>query len=85
MIIAPLVFAMLVVGIAHMATTGAIGRIGAKPMAWFIGASLVSLMLGMVMVNILRPGENLGLRCHERCAFRDRSSGCLAPPSKSES
>src|SRR5712671_4229644 len=61
MIIAPLVFAMLVVGIAHMGDTGAIGRIGAKAMAWFIGASLISLTLGMVMVNILRPGENLGL------------------------
>src|SRR5882757_6933606 len=68
MIIAPLVFAMLVVGIAHMGDTGAIGRIGAKAMAWFIGASLISLTLGMVMVNILRPGENLGLPLPEASA-----------------
>jgi Na+/H+-dicarboxylate symporter len=61
MIIAPLVFSMLVVGIAHMGDTEAIGRIGVKAMAWFIVASLVSLTLGMVMVNILRPGDNLGL------------------------
>jgi Na+/H+-dicarboxylate symporter len=61
MIIAPLVFSMLVVGIAHMGDTESIGRIGLKAMGWFIMASVVSLMLGMVMVNILRPGDNLSL------------------------
>src|SRR2546430_13893327 len=61
MIIAPLVFSTLVVGIAHMGDTKAIGRIGIKTMGWFIVASLVSLLLGMVLVNILRPGEALNL------------------------
>jgi Na+/H+-dicarboxylate symporter len=61
MIIAPLVFSMLVVGIAHMGDTESIGRIGLKAMAWFIIASIVSLTLGLVMVNLLRPGDNLGL------------------------
>jgi Na+/H+-dicarboxylate symporter len=61
MIIAPLVFSTLVVGVAHMGDTKSIGRIGAKAMTWFIGASLVSLLTGMVLVNILRPGDNLNL------------------------
>jgi Na+/H+-dicarboxylate symporter len=61
MIIAPLVFSTLVVGVAHMGDTKAIGRIGAKAMGWFLAASLVSLLLGMVMVNLMRPGENLNL------------------------
>jgi Na+/H+-dicarboxylate symporter len=61
MIIAPLVFSTLVVGIAHMGDTAAIGRIGVKTMAWFISASLFSLLLGLVMVNLLRPGEALNL------------------------
>src|SRR6266566_130276 len=61
MIIAPLVFSMLVVGIAHMGDTESIGRIGLKAMGWFIVASLFSLALGLVMVNLLRPGENLNL------------------------
>ncbi len=61
MIIAPLVFSTLVVGIAHMGDTKAIGRIGVKTMGWFITASLVSLLLGMVLVNVLRPGESLNL------------------------
>src|SRR3974390_444745 len=61
MIIAPLVFSTLVVGVAHMGDTKAVGRIGAKAMVWFIAASLVSLLVGMVLVNVLRPGDNLNL------------------------
>ncbi|WP_020178200.1 dicarboxylate/amino acid:cation symporter [Methylopila sp. M107] len=61
MLIAPLVFSTLIVGIAHMGDTASVGRIGAKTMGWFISASLVSLLLGLVMVNILQPGANLNL------------------------
>ena len=61
MIIAPLVFSTLVVGVAHMGDPKIVGRIGAKAMVWFISASLVSLLLGLVLVNILRPGDNLNL------------------------
>jgi Na+/H+-dicarboxylate symporter len=61
MIIAPLVISMLIVGIAHMGDLEAIGRIGLKAMAWFLSASLVSLAFGLIMVNLLRPGDNLNL------------------------
>src|SRR4249919_2865779 len=61
MIIAPLVFSTLVVGIAHMGDAKSIGRIGIKTMGWFISASLMSLVLGMVLVNVLRPGDALNL------------------------
>jgi Na+/H+-dicarboxylate symporter len=61
MIIAPLVFSTLVVGIAGMGDAKAVGRIGVKALGWFVTASLVSLLLGMVLVNILRPGANLNL------------------------
>src|SRR5438874_7878986 len=61
MIIAPLVFSTLVVGIAHMGDTKAIGRIGLKTMGWFITASLLSLLLGMLLVNVLQPGVSLNL------------------------
>ncbi|MFM7768132.1 MAG: cation:dicarboxylate symporter family transporter, partial [Bacteroidota bacterium] len=56
MIIAPLVFCTLVVGIAKLGDLSAVGRVGGKSMAWFLGASLISLMLGMVIVNIFKPG-----------------------------
>lgn len=61
MIIAPLVFATLVSGIAQMGDTAALGRIGARSLAWFISASLLSLSLGLVMVNVLKPGVGIGL------------------------
>jgi len=61
MIIAPLVFATLVTGIAHMGDTAALGRIGARTLGWFIGASLVSLTLGLILVNLLQPGAHSGL------------------------
>lgn len=56
MIIAPLVFATLVSGIAHMGDTAALGRVGARSIGWFLGASLLSLTLGLIMVNLLQPG-----------------------------
>jgi len=61
MIIAPLVFATLVAGIAHMEDAAAIGRVGAKTMGWFIGASIVSLSVGLAMVHLLQPGVGLAL------------------------
>jgi Na+/H+-dicarboxylate symporter len=61
MIIAPLVLSTLVVGIAHMGSGGAVGRTFIRTMAWFITASVVSLSLGIFMVNLLEPGVGVGL------------------------
>lgn len=61
MLIGPLVFSTLVVGIAHMGDGSSVGRVFAKSMGWFVTASLVSLVLGLVMANLLQPGHNLGL------------------------
>jgi Na+/H+-dicarboxylate symporter len=61
MIIAPLVFSTLVVGIAHMEDSAAIGRVGIKTLGWFMLASLVSLTLGLIMVHLLQPGAGLAL------------------------
>ena len=58
MIIAPLVFATLVGGIAHMGAGSKLGRIFAKTLGWFVSASFISLLLGLVMVNLLQPGAN---------------------------
>ena len=61
MIIAPLDFSTLVAGIAHMGDTAALGRVGLRSLVWFIGASLVSLTLGLILVNTLQPGVGIGL------------------------
>ena len=61
MIIAPLVFTTLVVGIAKMSDVKMIGRVGTKAMLWFITASLVSLTIGLIFVNWLEPGRVMQL------------------------
>ena len=61
MIIAPLVFSTLVAGIAHMGDVSTLGRVGARAIGWFILASLVSLMLGLVLVHVFNPGVGVGL------------------------
>ncbi|HNO04073.1 MAG TPA: cation:dicarboxylase symporter family transporter [Flavobacteriales bacterium] len=61
MIIAPLVFSTLVVGIAKLGDMRTVGRVGGRALLWFISASLVSLLLGMLLVNLLKPGVGLHL------------------------
>jgi Na+/H+-dicarboxylate symporter len=61
MIIAPLVFSTLVVGIAKLGNLSAVGRVGGKSMLWFITASLVSLSIGLILVNLLQPGQYINL------------------------
>lgn len=80
MIIAPLVVSTLVVGIAHMGTGSAIGRVGLKAFLWFVTASLVSLTLGLLMVNLLQPGVgvNLALPAVDAASGVDRSAFDLA-------
>lgn len=61
MIISLLVFSTLTVGIAHMGDAKTAGRVGIKAMAWFVVASLISLMLGMLLSNVMQLGAHLGL------------------------
>ncbi len=61
MIIAPLVFTTLVVGIAKLGDIKAVGRIGGKALGWFFTASFISLLIGMFWVNLLKPGVGLNL------------------------
>ena len=61
MIIAPLVFGTLVAGIAHMHDSAALGRIGGRAILWFIAAAFISLSIGMLFANIMRPGDGFNL------------------------
>lgn len=61
MIVAPLVFTTLVVGVAKLGDIKTVGRIGGKTLLWFLSATLISLLLGMVLVNFFRPGTEMNL------------------------
>jgi Na+/H+-dicarboxylate symporter len=61
MIIAPLVLTTLTSGIGHIESAATVGRIGTKAMIWFLTASFVALLIGLVMVNLLQPGVGAGI------------------------
>ena len=61
MLVAPLILGTLIAGIAHMGDSSALGRIGTRAITWFIIASLISISLGLVMVNLLQPGVGIDM------------------------
>lgn len=71
MVIAPLVFATLVVGIAKLGDLKTVGRVGGKAMIWFISASLVSLLLGLLLVTITKPGVGVNLANNDLEGVKD--------------
>lgn len=71
MIIAPLVFSTLVVGIAKLGDLKAVGRVGGKALLWFVSASLVSLLIGLFIVNITEPGKSITLSLADTAGVKD--------------
>ncbi|HCR9769737.1 TPA: dicarboxylate/amino acid:cation symporter [Citrobacter koseri] len=61
MVIAPLVFSTLTVGIMRLGETATIGRVGGKAMVWFISSSVLSILVGLFIVTIEHPGSGLNL------------------------
>ena len=75
MIIAPLVFSTLVVGIARMGNLGTVGRVGIKALGWFVFASLISLSLGLVLVNLFEPGKALHIALPDSGSHGELAAG----------
>jgi Na+/H+-dicarboxylate symporter len=71
MIIAPLVFCTLVVGIAKLGDLKTVGRVGGKALLWFVSASLVSLLLGLFLVNLFQPGHAIDLSVADTAGAKD--------------
>src|SRR5689334_16843789 len=71
MIISPLVFCTLVVGIAKLGDLKTVGRVGGKALLWFVSASLASLLLGMVLVNFFQPGKGIDLTVADKAGAAD--------------
>src|SRR5262245_60912029 len=60
MLIAPIVFTTVVVGIAHMGAMKDVGRIGLRALVYFEVVSTIALLIGLVVVTVLRPGDGVG-------------------------
>jgi Na+/H+-dicarboxylate symporter len=61
MIIAPLVFSVLVVGVAKVGDFKSVGRIGIKTLVYFTSAAIVALLVGLFLVNIFEPGKSMSI------------------------
>jgi Na+/H+-dicarboxylate symporters len=71
MIIAPLVFTTLVVGIAKLGDMKTVGRVGGKAILWFICASLISLLIGFLLVNYFKPGNSITRTVSDASGLKD--------------
>lgn len=61
MIIAPVIFLTIVTGIAGMKDLGGVGRVAAKAFAYFFTFSTLALIVGLIVANVIRPGEGLNI------------------------
>ncbi|MBV1774571.1 dicarboxylate/amino acid:cation symporter [Burkholderiaceae bacterium DAT-1] len=77
MIIAPLVFATLVSGLARMGDAETISRIGLKALLWFLSASFISLLLGLFWANLLQPGAELNIPLPDTSAHTELKTAAL--------
>jgi DAACS family dicarboxylate/amino acid:cation (Na+ or H+) symporter len=57
--VVPLVFSSLAVGVAQIGSVGAVGRVGGKTIAYFLVVTTIAAVIGLVLVNAVRPGEGL--------------------------
>ncbi|SUX38891.1 Glutamate-aspartate carrier protein [Cedecea davisae] len=62
MVIAPLVFSTLTVGIMKLGETSTIGRVGGKAMVWFVSSSILSILVGLFIVTLAHPGAGMNLQ-----------------------
>ena len=71
MIIAPLVFSTLVVGIAKLGDLKTVGRVGGKALLWFVSASVISLLIGLLLVNYFEPGSGINLKLSDTAGAKE--------------
>ncbi|MGC1304821.1 MAG: dicarboxylate/amino acid:cation symporter [Caulobacteraceae bacterium] len=74
MLMAPLVFLTLSSGVAHMGDPAEVGRVGVKTLLWFLGASVVSLVLGMTLADLFQPGSGVHLIAEGGAAIKPAQS-----------
>ncbi|NLA15232.1 MAG: dicarboxylate/amino acid:cation symporter [Bacteroidales bacterium] len=65
MVVIPLVFSALVMGVSSVGKAADLGRIAGKTFAWYIVTTLLACVLGLVLVNFFKPGLNVALPLHE--------------------
>ena len=59
MLVIPLVFSALVLGVVEIGDPQSLGRIGGKTLVWILAVTTIAVTIGLVMVNLIRPGQGI--------------------------
>jgi DAACS family dicarboxylate/amino acid:cation (Na+ or H+) symporter len=80
MTVVPLVFASITLGVAGLGDIRKVGRVGGRTLAYFLLSTTLSALLGLALVNTVRPGEGLGtaLRDELMATYRTQAEGLQA-------
>ena len=62
MVVVPLILSSIIVGVGNMASQGAFGRVGGKTLGFYLATGLLSILTGLIMVNVIAPGETEAAR-----------------------
>ena len=61
MLVVPLIVASLITGVANLGSLGRLGRLGAATALYYFGTTLIAATVGIVLVNLIRPGDGMTL------------------------
>ena len=80
MTVVPLVFTSIVLGVAQLGDVRKVGRVGARSLAYFVVSTVISAVIGIVLVNLVRPGAGVPVAVREQLleAYRGQVAGLQA-------
>jgi DAACS family dicarboxylate/amino acid:cation (Na+ or H+) symporter len=81
MLVIPLILSGLALGVAGLGDLKRLGRIGLKTLAYTVVVSAIAVLIGVTLVNLVRPGEGLSPAVRERLATQSSSAPAAAPSS----
>lgn len=86
MVVIPLVFASLALGVASLGDLKRLGRVGGRTMGYFFSVTAFSVVIGLVLVNVLKPGEGLPAETRERLleTYRGEAASKMEAAGKAE-
>jgi proton glutamate symport protein len=82
MLIVPLIAASIIVGVAGIGSTGNLGRLGSKTLGFYLLTTFAAILVGLVLMNLLRPGEIDGQPVRDLLALDETADSVLASVSE---
>ena len=61
MLVVPLVFSALVLGVVEIGDPRSLGRVGLKTLLWILGVTAIAVTIGLILVNVFQPGQGVPL------------------------